>query len=1505
MKRITRLIHRHTPGSQNTSQRLFAEPLESRYLLDSTTVINELMYQPRQADASEWIELHNQMAVEMDLSGWKFSSGVEFTFPEATIIPGGGYLVIAADPAEVQQAYALTSVLGPWTGSLANGGERLELRNNNDRVMSVVDYADTGDWPVGADGSGASLAKSLSATAGSDTPSSWHASRKVGGTPGAANVDLTAAGTSIRINEIAAAGSDEFWVELATTNTTPVSLQGLRLTSSSSADFTRILNDDLVSAEKPFLATRVTPTAVQPGDRLFLYSDDGSTLLDAVRAGSFSQSRWPDATGDWYNTLVGSPGERNPLAIPDAIVINEIQYHQMPTLSQPSAPEGTEAIPFTESSEEWIELYNRSQETVDLSNWRLDGGIEFTFPADTHLAPNDYLVVTRDAASLRQKYPELSNVLGNFRGTLDNSGDTIELRDSLGNVADHVHYYHDGRWDWRADGSGPSLELTDPLADNQRGEVWAASNEAAKSTWRTYTYRGIPERSVPGEPTVWNELALGFLDGAGEALLDDIRVIEDPDGTAIPLVQNGTFDSGDAAHWRLLGNHQRSQVVKEGDNWVLHAISDGATEYQGNQIETTFANNVKLKTGVTYEISFRARWLSGSRQINSRLYFNRLPKTSVLEVPERTGTPGRANSTLRSTSGPTFDQLGHAPLVPRPGDPITVKVQADDPQGVDRVTLWYNAGETNWQSIDMSLARQNEYQGIIPGQVEGTIQFYVEATDRSGARSWFPATGPDSRALIGVDDATANPSAAHDFRLVMTTSDNQLLHRPTNSLSNLRIGSTVIYQDTAFYDTGVRLKGSFVGRNARRVGFNIEFPEEQKFRGVHSKVSIDRSTHAELGVDEILLKHAANHAGGIPSMYDDLIDFVAPTATYTGKASLRMSGFDDIYLDSQFDNGSDGTVYEYEVIRWPTTTVDGKPESLKRAGGLDDPNGYANIDFRDLGDNKESYRWTNLIVSNRTRDDYDSIIAFHRAMSATGEAFEPAISAVVDVDQWMRTSAYQVLFGPADANYTGANIHNFRLYARPDGKMLYMPWDWDSAFQLATNAGLIGTGRHARLVRIPANLRNYYGHMLDLIETTFNADYMSRWTQHYGELGGQNFANRLNYIQRRSEFAAARIQRDVPPIDFTLTTTGPLRVESSTATVEGKGWVNVRSIRLAGQSDPLPIRWMSSGATVADQWQVDLPVAPGQHDYTLEAIDYQGRVIGRQSLSIESTLAERPLATFLRLTEVHYNPEGSDDTEFLEWSHIGVADRDPPLELGGVRVQIGDGTPFVFPANTRLSPGQSLVVVNDSVAFRSIYPQAAATIAGSYVGNLSNGGETIEVRDSSSALLLNWTYSDSDPWPRSADGQGSSLQLIAPAERTRDELALPRFWQALPPTPGSLAQATRGDFDGNRQVDTNDIDLFFAALRTGNNESRFDLNGDRAVNANDRDVLIHDLLNSTYGDANLDRRFNSQDLVLIFQAAEYEDTVAENSSWSEGDWDGDGEFTSRDLVLAFQFGGFE
>ena len=176
---IPRVTRSQDLGSNTRKLRL--EQLETRIVLDSTVVFNEVFYHPADGDSTpEWIEVYNQQSVNVDISGWKLTGGVEFEFPEGTIVEADSYLTIAADP------LLLAGSLGPFSGSLANNGEELQLVNNSSRIMDVVDYNDSGDWPVAADGSGASLAKIDKLTSSSE-PSNWAASLAVGGTPGAMN----------------------------------------------------------------------------------------------------------------------------------------------------------------------------------------------------------------------------------------------------------------------------------------------------------------------------------------------------------------------------------------------------------------------------------------------------------------------------------------------------------------------------------------------------------------------------------------------------------------------------------------------------------------------------------------------------------------------------------------------------------------------------------------------------------------------------------------------------------------------------------------------------------------------------------------------------------------------------------------------------------------------------------------------------------------------------------------------------------------------------------------------------------------------------------------------------------------------------------------------------------------------------------------------------------------------------------------------------------------------
>src|SRR5438874_257387 len=167
---------------------------------DSVVVFNEIMYHPaRNEPALEWVELYNQMAVDVDLSGWRIAEGIDYTFANGTIIRAGSYVVVAISPATLMAGTGLTNVLGPFSGRLSNSGEKLELRDLNGRLMDSVAYGTDGNWPAGADGSGVSLVKKNPNLA-SKAAENWVPSPQIGGTPGAANftsAPLTGAKTNL------------------------------------------------------------------------------------------------------------------------------------------------------------------------------------------------------------------------------------------------------------------------------------------------------------------------------------------------------------------------------------------------------------------------------------------------------------------------------------------------------------------------------------------------------------------------------------------------------------------------------------------------------------------------------------------------------------------------------------------------------------------------------------------------------------------------------------------------------------------------------------------------------------------------------------------------------------------------------------------------------------------------------------------------------------------------------------------------------------------------------------------------------------------------------------------------------------------------------------------------------------------------------------------------------------------------------------------------------------
>ena len=110
-------------------------------------IINEIMYHPSSENSGEeWIELYNNAASPVSLTGWKLTSGVSFTFA-SSFIPANGYLVVAANSAAFSAKYpGVTNFVAGWTGNLSNRGNKITLTDNVGVNHDEVKYADDGDW---------------------------------------------------------------------------------------------------------------------------------------------------------------------------------------------------------------------------------------------------------------------------------------------------------------------------------------------------------------------------------------------------------------------------------------------------------------------------------------------------------------------------------------------------------------------------------------------------------------------------------------------------------------------------------------------------------------------------------------------------------------------------------------------------------------------------------------------------------------------------------------------------------------------------------------------------------------------------------------------------------------------------------------------------------------------------------------------------------------------------------------------------------------------------------------------------------------------------------------------------------------------------------------------------------------------------------------------------------------------------------------------------------------
>lgn len=353
---------------------------------------SEIMYNPPGGDAYEFIELQNIGGLPVNLSGFQFN-GIGFRFPEPTPpVPAGGRLVLANKGRTNLFAtrYPGVVVAGWYDGSVSNGGERLELLDREGRLVTSVEYDDSARWPAAADGQGASL-ENIRPNSDPDNPANWQAG-PIGGTPGGAN--RTAALPAVRINEIQAAGSEE-WIELQNPGTHTVRLDGWSL-SDDSDPRQFVFPPGTSLAPGAFLVVPSTASTLpgllrapfrldRSGEIVALF-DASTNRVDLVRYGevpdSYTSGR--SVTGQW-TLCEPTPGSANEPVLQfgpaSGIFLNELVVH-------------------SGDGNDWLELHNTGARPVGLEGWSVVVSNTFAqIGSPIFVGPGGFVVLKADGNS--------------------------------------------------------------------------------------------------------------------------------------------------------------------------------------------------------------------------------------------------------------------------------------------------------------------------------------------------------------------------------------------------------------------------------------------------------------------------------------------------------------------------------------------------------------------------------------------------------------------------------------------------------------------------------------------------------------------------------------------------------------------------------------------------------------------------------------------------------------------------------------------------------------------------------------------------------------------------------------------------------------------------------------------------------------------------------------------------------------------------------------------------
>ena len=555
---------------------------------DTTSIhISEIMFYPQEANG-EYIELYNSSDSSIDINNYRIvystsSADTIVSFAHSTILPpkhfaavfendydfsSGEYMKLITDTTLVLQID--NSKFG--SSGMSNTSDRFVylLDNNNDTIdvhMYITDnvrgYSD----------------EKINLEAKNDS-TNWSNSKVINGTPGKRN-SVSPYIFDLSIISISFEPQNNF-VESQILISTKIKNLGLNEAHNFTTKiYNDLTHDSLSQPNEIFLNKTISSLSVgdsiEVGAELVIDTTGNYSICAEI---NFEQDE--NKQNNFYSTpLIVYP---KPNVFND-IVINEMMFKPL------------------EDQPEWIELYNKTEQDVNLSNWRIADKSTQPLISDTIIIikSHDYMILT-ESADIANYFELGSEWVTLNLPSLNNTGDNIKLLDSLGRIIDSVNYSQS----WGG-ANGYSLERISPNIESNNSLNWNSSNSK---------YFGTPGK-INSITQKRNDLEISFVktpfpyavmgeyfqilfqvkniginiqsDFEVEIFYDSNHNLETENDELLKSTSYGNLFSGDS----VVVTENLSEFIEGRNNYFIKVRADSDDYYENNEIQIEF-NAIKI-----------------------------------------------------------------------------------------------------------------------------------------------------------------------------------------------------------------------------------------------------------------------------------------------------------------------------------------------------------------------------------------------------------------------------------------------------------------------------------------------------------------------------------------------------------------------------------------------------------------------------------------------------------------------------------------------------------------------------------------------------------------------------------------------------------------------------------------------------------------------------------------------------------------------------------------------